>query len=188
LTIRFGITYPNGSSIGKSVNDSLPRSEQTHWIELTTGSTRYQVVRYSNHAFSPISSSRNYTFRGKPFVYWFRPVDDLVAMILMQDQSLVQPCWNVANGEEDGFLQASKCSPFDKNQRFFVKIHPEQIDVKNKKVYFAIHSDKYPDQCLSKRNSMTFEPFKPKFYSSKRCAPTATMARIDQCRADGWDQ
>jgi len=39
-------------------------------------------------------------------------------------------------------------------QRWFIKVHANQVDVENKKIYFSIHSELHSDRCLTRFNAL----------------------------------
>lgn len=65
------------------------------------------------------------------------------------EDDLDRPCLDCSGGSANCDIKVKECTG-DLNQRWMVRIHPQQIDNTSHRVYFSIHSQKYASRCLSK--------------------------------------
>lgn len=76
-------------------------------------------------------------------------------------------------------LRAFKCNG-GPSQKFFVRIHSNRMDVKNRKVYYSIHSKVHPSRCLSWYHIKSDQP--PKFTVSKEAVEMRLVFQLQECK------
>lgn len=107
----------------------------------------------AGHRNNPVPQGEIYTpwiYKGcpnNPWVKWHWD-GDLLKVGTPPDFDAQEACLDCWKNSPYCDLKVFKCNG-GPSQQFFIRIHPNQVDRKNHKLYFSIHSKSHPSKCLS---------------------------------------